>query len=126
MHLLSVVRWPPSGHVESDRCHRLALLIDERFGLASPPHTVFLYGSDSHPPPEIHQCELFPHSEIIDMRSYMPPRYRVMLVKESGAHAADVRISDSQKAHRFLAPLFDGLDREHFWWWVWLVCRIMA
>ena len=49
-----------------------------------------------------------------DMRSYTPPRYRVMLVKESGGHAGDVRISDSQKAHRFLAPLFDGLDREHF------------
>ncbi len=48
------------------------------------------------------------------MRSYTPPRYRVMLVKESGGHAGDVRISDSQKAHRFLAPLFDGLDREHF------------
>ncbi len=48
------------------------------------------------------------------MRSYSPPRYRVMLVKESGAHAGDVRISDSQKAHRFLEPLFDGLDREHF------------
>lgn len=42
------------------------------------------------------------------------PRYRVVLVKESGAHAGDVRISDSQKAHQFLAPLFDGLDREHF------------
>jgi DNA repair protein RadC len=37
-----------------------------------------------------------------------------MLVKESGTRAADVRISDSNKAHRFLAPLFDGLDREHF------------
>ncbi|MDL1891106.1 DNA repair protein RadC [Nitrospirales bacterium NOB] len=37
-----------------------------------------------------------------------------MLVKESGATVGDVRISDSQKAHRFLAPLFDGLDREHF------------
>jgi DNA repair protein RadC len=37
-----------------------------------------------------------------------------MLVKESGAHAGDVRIGDSNKAHRFLAPLFDGLDREHF------------
>ncbi len=48
------------------------------------------------------------------MRSYSPPRYRVMLVKESGGHAGDVRISDSQKAHRFLEPLFDGLDREHF------------
>ncbi|MDF0667174.1 MAG: DNA repair protein RadC [Nitrospira sp.] len=48
------------------------------------------------------------------MRSYSPPRYRVMLVKESGATAGDVRISDSNKAHRFLAPLFDGLDREHF------------
>ena len=48
------------------------------------------------------------------MRSYSPPRYRVMLVKESSAHADDVRISDSNKAHRFLAPLFDGLDREHF------------
>ena len=48
------------------------------------------------------------------MRSYSPPPYRVMLVKESRAPAGDVRISDSQKAHRFLAPLFDGLDREHF------------
>lgn len=48
------------------------------------------------------------------MRSYSPPRYRVMLVKESGVHAEDVRISDSHKAHQFLEPLFDGLDREHF------------
>ena len=48
------------------------------------------------------------------MRSYSPPRYRVMLVKESGVHAEAVRISDSQKAHRFLEPLFDGVDREHF------------
>jgi DNA repair protein RadC len=37
-----------------------------------------------------------------------------MLVRESGATAADVRISDSHKAHRFLEPFFDGLDREHF------------
>ncbi|ALA58013.1 JAB domain-containing protein [Nitrospira moscoviensis] len=48
------------------------------------------------------------------MRSYTPPRYRVMLVKESGVTAGDVRISDSQKAYRLLHPLFDGLDREHF------------
>ncbi len=48
------------------------------------------------------------------MRSYTPPRYRVMLVKESGVTAGDVRISDSQKAYRLLEPLFDGLDREHF------------
>ena len=48
------------------------------------------------------------------MPSCSPPRYRVMLVKESGPTVGDVRISDSQKAHRFLAPLFDGLDREHF------------
>ncbi len=48
------------------------------------------------------------------MPSYTAPRYRIMLVKESGAHAGDVRIGDSNKAHRFLAPLFDGLDREHF------------
>lgn len=48
------------------------------------------------------------------MRSYTPPRYRVMLVKESGVTAGDVRISDSQKAYRLLQPLFDGLDREHF------------
>lgn len=48
------------------------------------------------------------------MRFYSSPRYRVMLVKESGAHAGDVRISNSSTAHRFLAPLFDGLDREHF------------
>lgn len=48
------------------------------------------------------------------MHSYTPPHYRVMLVKESGAHSGDVRINDSQKAHRFLEPLFDGLDREHF------------
>lgn len=49
-----------------------------------------------------------------DMRSYSFPRYRVMLVKEAEAHAGDVRISDSRTAYRFLAPLFDGLDREHF------------
>lgn len=48
------------------------------------------------------------------MRYYHPPRYRVMLVKESGVTARDVRISDSNKVHRFLAPLFDGLDRGHF------------
>lgn len=48
------------------------------------------------------------------MRSYALPRYRIMLVRESGVTAGDVRISDSQKAHRFLEPLFDGLDREHF------------
>lgn len=48
------------------------------------------------------------------MRSYSPPRYRVMLVKESRATAGDVRISDSQKAYRLLQPLFDGFDREHF------------
>lgn len=48
------------------------------------------------------------------MRSYTLPRYRIMLVRESRVTAGDVRISDSQKAHRFLAPLFDGLDREHF------------
>ena len=48
------------------------------------------------------------------MRFNSPPRYRVMLVKEAGATGGDVRISDSQKAYRFLAPLFDGLDREHF------------
>lgn len=37
-----------------------------------------------------------------------------MLVKESGATAGDIRISDSNKAHRFLVPIFEGLDREHF------------
>lgn len=48
------------------------------------------------------------------MRSYTPPRYRVMLVKEAGATGGDVRIRDSQTAYRLLEPLFDGLDREHF------------
>ncbi len=48
------------------------------------------------------------------MRFYSPPRYRVMLVKESLAHASPVRIRDSQTAYRLLVPLFDGLDREHF------------
>ncbi|HSF69481.1 MAG TPA: JAB domain-containing protein [Nitrospira sp.] len=48
------------------------------------------------------------------MRPYSLPRYRLMLVKESGAHAGDVTISDSQTAYRLLEPLFDELDREHF------------
>ncbi|MBU6434894.1 MAG: JAB domain-containing protein [Nitrospirae bacterium] len=46
--------------------------------------------------------------------AYAIPRYRVMLVKESRAHTSHVRISDSQTVYRLLAPLFDGLDREHF------------
>ena len=37
-----------------------------------------------------------------------------MLVKESLAHSSPVTIRDSQSAYRLLAPLFDGLDREHF------------
>jgi DNA repair protein RadC len=46
--------------------------------------------------------------------AYAIPRYRVMLVKESLAHPLTVTIRDSQTAYRLLAPLFDGLDREHF------------
>ena len=46
--------------------------------------------------------------------AYAIPRYRVMLVKESLAHSSPVTIRDSQSAYRLLAPLFDGLDREHF------------
>ena len=42
------------------------------------------------------------------------PRYQVMLVKESSAHPSPVKIMDSQTAYRLLKPLFDGLDREHF------------
>lgn len=48
------------------------------------------------------------------MRLSSPPRYHIMLVKESGARVEDVRIRDSQTAYRLLEPLFDGLDREHF------------
>jgi len=48
------------------------------------------------------------------MRFYSPPRYRVMLVKESLAYASAVTIRDSQTVYRLLVPLFDGLDREHF------------
>jgi DNA repair protein RadC len=50
----------------------------------------------------------------MDMRLSSPPRYHIMLVKESGARVEDVRIRDSQTAYRLLKPLFDGLDREHF------------
>ena len=46
--------------------------------------------------------------------AYAIPRYRVMLVKESLAYPSPVTIRDSQSAYRLLAPLFDGLDREHF------------
>lgn len=46
--------------------------------------------------------------------AYTVPRYRVMLVKESLAHPSPATIRDSQTAYRLLAPLFDGLDREHF------------
>lgn len=45
---------------------------------------------------------------------YAIPRYRVMLVKENLAHPTPVTIMDSQTAYRLLAPLIDGLDREHF------------
>lgn len=64
--------------------------------------------------PEIPQGNLVTRSTSRARQAYTIPRYRVMLVKESGATAGDVRISDSNKAHRFFAPLFDGLDREHF------------
>lgn len=47
-------------------------------------------------------------------RAYAIPGYRLMLVKESQAHASPVTIRDSQSAYRLLVPLFDGLDREHF------------
>lgn len=35
-------------------------------------------------------------------------------MKESLAYPSPVTIRDSQNAYRLLAPLFDGLDREHF------------
>ena len=72
--------------------------------------------------PETPKADLYPRSARkapsaklqSGQHAYAIPRYRVMLVKEGLAHASPVRISDSQTAYRFLEPLFDGLDREHF------------
>ncbi len=72
--------------------------------------------------PETPQADLSPRSPRkapsaklqSGQHAYAIPRYRVMLVKESLGHPSPVKIMDSQNAYRLLAPLFDGLDREHF------------
>lgn len=72
--------------------------------------------------PETPQADLYPRSARKASSAKLQPtqhanaipRYRVMLVKESQANLSPVKIMDSQTAYRLLAPLFDGLDREHF------------
>lgn len=60
-------------------------------------------------------------SEIVSVRPYALPRFRVTLVRENRAPFADKPVRSSVDAATLLAPCFKGLDREQF-----VVCGLDA